>query len=299
LATRQGGVVSTAQLRALGLSDGAIAHRARVGRLHRVHRGVYAVGHVALGREGRIRAALLATGPGAAASHRTAGGVWGIRATARAAIELSSASRGRRGAPGIEVHRVRRLDPRDVTTVDAIAVTTVARTLVDLASVLTPSRLERAVAQADVLELLDVAAVNDVLERTRGRRGTGVLRELLGVEAPHTRSELEHRFLRLVRKAGLPVPAMNVSVAGHDVDAVWFDARLVVELDSWAFHRQRAAFERDRLRDTDLALAGFRTVRLTHRRIAHEPRNVVDMLSKLRAAAAYAPVGTSTVAGQP
>jgi hypothetical protein len=193
----------------------------------------------------------------------------------------------RRDRPGIEVHRTRRLDPEDRDVEDGIPVTTVARTLLDLAEVLPPGDLANAIESSERLRLFDLRAVEDVISRSPGRRGLRVLSGALEAyrPPPATRSPLERRFLDLIDDAGLPRPAVNVLVEDLDVDAVWHDAKLVVELDSRSFHDTQEAFERDRIRDATLQLAGYRVVRLTHRRMKSEPGAILDTLRTLLGAA--------------
>jgi hypothetical protein len=275
LATRQHGVVSHTQLRELGFGTRAIERRLEAGRLHRLHRGVYAVGRTAVSLEGRWMAAVLACGHRALLSHRGAAALWGLRPSE--AIDVT-VPRGRHRRRGIVIHTARNLPADDQTIRRCIPVTTAPRTLVDLASVVTAADLERSLEEAERLRLLDLAALQRVLERCPGRRGGRLLREIIGDALPGaaaTRSELERRFLALCHQAGLPPPAVNARVAGFEVDTVWLEARLIVELDSHAYHRTWAAFERDRARDTALQLAGFRVLRVTHRRLEHEPGAVL------------------------
>jgi len=231
-------------------------------------------------------AAVLACGPGAVLSHRAAAALWGIRATARSAIDVTAA-RGNRQRPGITVHRVRRLGEEDCTRHDRIPVTTIPRTLLDLAEVVRPRELERAFEEAERLRLLDVRAVERLLERRPGRRGLKQMRKLLTDSTgppPATRSELERLFIDVCEDAGLPRPTVNAVIAELEVDVVWTDRRLVVELDGHAFHRTRAAFERDRVRDAALQVAGYRVLRITHRRLVHDPAGVAETVRALLAA---------------
>jgi very-short-patch-repair endonuclease len=166
---------------------------------------------------------------------------------------------------------------------DGIPLTSVARTLLDLAGVVRRRQLERAVEAAERLRLMDLRDVVRALARGRGRRGVRLLRDVLGDyrEPAFTRSELERMLLDLVREAGLPQPSANKWIAGGEADLVWDNKRLVVELDSRGFHQTRAAFERDRRRDTDLQLAGYRVLRVTHRRLEQEPADVVAAVARL------------------
>ncbi len=275
------------QLRALGFGEGAIRHRVRLGRLVRLHHGVYAVGHERLRIEGRWLAAVLACGPGAALSHRSAARSLGLWRRSQARVDVS-ASRGRAGQPGIELHRPRSLHREDVTEHECIPTTTVHRTLLDLASIVTPGDLERALAQAEVLRLLDIRGLSAAMERANGHRGLRALRGALAIEPQLTRSALERRFLGLVRAARLPEPEVNLWLtlgAGEQfqIDFLWRDEHLAVEADSRRFHDHRRAFEGDRARDAKLTLAGYRPVRFTHRQITTDPDWVVRTLSRLLA----------------
>src|SRR5438045_3893157 len=178
LAQRQWGVVARRQLDALGFG-GSVRRWVANGRLHVIHRGVYAVGHRVLSANGYLMAATLACGPGAVVSHRSAAALWGIRRTDRAPIDITTARRAGRERRGIHAHLVRRLDPRDVTQHHRIATTTVARTLVDLADVLPPRALKKAVHESEVLRLLDVTALKEAVRRANGRVGVCLLSDFL------------------------------------------------------------------------------------------------------------------------
>jgi hypothetical protein len=291
LAATQHGVVSRAQIKACGLSDRAIVERVRAGRLHRIHRGVYAVGHTALGGEGRRLAAVLACGPAAVLSHATAASVWGLRQTDSARIDVTVPSgAGRRGPAIVRLRRRPGLIAADVTRKDGLPVTTVARTLLDLSATLRAKQLDRAVEQAEILQLLDVAAIDELLARERGRPGAARLSRALQVYAPEpaTRSQLEADFLTLVAAHGLPRPLVNQIIEGLEVDAHWPRALLVAELDGRRHHATTAAFERDRERDAALAAAGYTVMRFTWRRIQRDPagvaRDVREALSARSAA---------------
>jgi len=287
LAGAQHGVVSRRQLFVLGLGRGAIFHRLARGRLHEVHRGVYAVGHPLLSDRGRWMAAVLAGPPGTFLSHRSAAALWEIRSHRGGRAEVTCRQR-MHGAPGIVRHRA--LLPEDeVTRVDRIPVTTVARTILDLAAVLDCRRVERALNETEVRGLGGDLALADLVRRYPGRRGIACIRGLVqaGAGVALTRSELEERFLALVSDHGLPQPLVNAGLfAGgrwYEADSLWREQRLVVELDGRAVHATRSAFERDRARDRALQVAGWRVVRVTWRQLDSEPEAVVADLRRLLA----------------
>jgi very-short-patch-repair endonuclease len=260
------------------------------GRLTRIHRAVYAVGHGRLTGRGRCMAAVLAYGPGAVVSYRSAGGLHGIRRDNRARIDVTVPGTSARSRPGIHVHTTTTLEPIDITSVDGIPCTSVARTLLDLADVLDRRSVERAVDQAEVLHIFDLRAVDDVLARAVGRRGAGVLRGVLAAyDGPTiTRRELEERFLALCRAASLPSPAVNDWIVlgdgiAYQVDFLWREPRLIVETDGWASHGTRQAFENDRRRDRLLLLGGYEVVRFTWRDVLDEPAEVSATLRRLLA----------------
>jgi hypothetical protein len=285
LAEGQHGVVARRQLVALGFGRGAIDHRVAGGRLHPLHRGVYAVGHPRLTARGLWMAAVLACGPGALLSHRSAAALWGLQSSAASRIDVTTPGRRGRGRPGIVLHRVGRLHDEDRLSRDGIPVTTVARTLLDLAESVSPDQLGRAFEEAERLRFLDLQALHSVRDRSPGRQGLRALSILLadGREPLEVRSGLERRFVELCREANLPLPALNTAVAGHEVDALWPRQRLIVELDGYAFHRTRAAFERDPARDLDLQLAGYRVLRITSRRLDRERAAVPAAVQSLLA----------------
>jgi Transcriptional regulator, AbiEi antitoxin/Protein of unknown function (DUF559) len=277
LAERQFGVVSLDQLRQLGLGERGVRHRVRAGRLRRLYRGVYAVGHGVLRCEGRWMAAVLACGEGAVLSHGSAAAHWELLGSAAAKIDVT-ARVSRERVEGIRLHRSRSLDARDTTGHGGIPITTVARTLLDLAATVRAVRLERALAQAQRLQLYDHRAITDVIARSNGHRGTGVLAKATSRNDPKwTRNDYEAWFLALVREAGLPEPLVNESLAAPDHPALdpdfcWPTHRLIVETDGWETHRTRAAFEQDRARDAALTADGWRVVRFTY----HEPRATIQ-----------------------
>ena len=204
---------------------------------------------------------------------------------------MTVSNRSRSGQVGIALHRARSLHPEDRDECDAVPVTSVPRTLLDLAEVLPRRQLERTFEEAERLELLNLTAVSRLGERSHGRHGLKPLNSVLSetyAPLPETRSELERRFLDLCR-ACIPPPVTNVTVAGFTVDAYWPDRRLVVELDGFAFHRTRGAFERDRARDAELQLAGYRVLRITARRLERDPGCCPDQKSRRPARCSSAP----------
>lgn len=283
----QHGVVTLRQLEALALSPSAVRSRVAAGRLHRVHAGVYSVGHARLTREGRYMAAVLACGHGALLSYRSCGALLGLRASSRAVIDVTSPTRAGRKRAGIEVHACATASD-DAIQRNAIPCTSVARTLLDLAAVINRRELERACDRAEMLQVFDLRALQDVLTRANGHRGAGPLRAVLAghsIGADVTRSELEERFLALCESAALPRPQCNAWLAlgpdGVEADFVWRRQRLVVETDGRIVHSTRQAFERDRRRDQRLMLAGWRVVRFTWREVVGEPGVVAETVRAL------------------
>jgi very-short-patch-repair endonuclease len=286
LAARQWGVVSRGQLLDAGAARTTIGDRVRSGRLLPLHPGVYAVGHARLRREGHWLAAVLAVGRGAVLSHRDAAGLHDLRPANHVLVDVTTTAQPR-NVPGIRLHRTRSLDARDTTTVHGIPVTTVARTLVDLAAQVPPDHLAAAIKAAERRRVFDLRAVEAATARTRGRRGRGhralkeAIAERAALQGTVTLSFLEDAFLRLVRTNGLPLPVTNVLVEGFQVDAVWRTHRIAVELDGWRDHHTRQAFERDRERDAALTAAGWRVVRFTYRQVTQRPDAVIGTLRRL------------------
>lgn len=284
LANRQHGVVSISQLRELGYARGVIADQAKAGRLHRLHRGVYAVGHMCLSDHGRCLAAVLACDPNALLSHASAAWLWGLVGRCGIPVHVSVPRSGHARA-SLHAHRAPAIREEDRAVCEGIPVTAVPRTLLDFAATASAERLRRALERSEQLDLFDLSAVDSLLARTAGHAGCGRLRRALAVyrEPAFTRSELERRFLALVRKAKLPLPSVNFYISGHELDMYWHEERFAVELDGFETHRTRAAFERDRIRQEDLKLAGIEMTRITYRRMTDEPATVAKRLRKLLA----------------
>ncbi len=283
LAERQHGVISSPQLRELGHSKSAVGRLVRAGRLHRVHRGVYAVGHGLLTPQGRCLAAVLACGRGALLSHFAAAWLWGLTGSAPGRIDITVPSRGR-DRRSILLHHAPSIIEEDRAVREHIPVTALPRTLLDLAHV-APRRLPRAIVRSEQLGAFDLRPLDRLLRRYTGHPGAGRLNRALADyrEPAFTRSTLERRFLELVRQAGLPRPAANQFVAGYEIDAYWEPERLGVELDTYDFHGGRAAFEQDRVRQEDLKLAGIEIVRVTGQRLDREPDVVIERVGSLLA----------------
>jgi hypothetical protein len=288
LATEQHGVVSLSQLRDKGLGLGAINHRVRAGRLHRLYRGVFAVGHTRLSREGRWTAALLASGEGAVLSHVSAATLWDLRPSSATAIHVTVPTyAGRRRRPGVVLHRSRTLGAPDVAELDGFALTSVARTLVDLAGMLTRGSLERTVERSLELRLFDLAGLRAAIDARPTSRGCTALARVVAAihdEPALTRSELEALMRDLCAAHGIDPPEVNPRIEGYEVDFLWRSRRLIVETDGHAHHGTRTAFERDRAKDARLTALGYRVVRFTYRQLVYEPDFVVSTLLALLAA---------------
>lgn len=280
IAARQYGVVTRGQLAAAGVGRGSIDHRVAAGRLHRIHRRVYLVGHPVPPRFAREMAAALACGEGAALSHHTAASMWSLPCDDALEIDVTVPGRDPGTHPGIRTHRVRGLNPLDVRRCQRIQVTAPARTLLDLADVLPVRQLERAVNEAQIRRLVRPRQLLDVLERSLGRRGAGALRELLDNRPAFTRSEAEARLLAVLRAAGLAPTAVNARIGPYEVDFLWRPNCLVVEFDGYAYHSNRAAFERDRTRDAELQARGYRVIRVTWRQLVAEPEAVITRIAQ-------------------
>ena len=280
LSTRQHGVVSRSQLQERGVSRSAISRWVVAGRLHRIHPGVYAVGHSALSLNARLWAALLYAGSEAAFSHTTAAWLWQLIDAEPTRIHLTV--RGRRHSlPGVRLHHSRRLEPVDCRGVPA---TDVARTLLDIAAMLPYRQVRRALAEAEYRKLLRPA---DLLGVTgSGRRGSRMLRLSLANHMPelaHTLSILEERFLELCESAALPLPKVNRRTGLMRVDALWPEEGLAVEVDGGDAHAGLGQMKRDRDRELALRASGFQVVRYTWEQVNRRPSEVAEDLRRLLA----------------
>ena len=277
LAQGQHGVVNLAQMLSCGFSESGVRTLVAAGRLHRIHRGVFALSPAALTREGNLLAAVLACGPGSLLASRSAAGHHGLITNGSSLIDVMAPRRIRR--PVIRSHAMAALAPRDRTTVLAIPCTSVARTLLDLAAAGRPGELDNALAQAEALGLFDLIALRDVLARNAGARGVRRLRSALPAlaeERPEFASEFERRFLPITRSAGMPEPLVNHVIQLPDgpieIDFHWPGLGLVVELDGYRFHGHRRSFRDDRRRDRRLAAVGVHCLRYVWEDLDDEPR---------------------------
>lgn len=274
LAERQHGVVARRQLLDLGIERGLIQARVDNGRLVPLHRGVFALGHRRIGLRGEWMAAVLACGARAVLSHGSAAHLWDLRGS-RAPIEVTRPAGPRYRPRGVLVHQSRSLSAADITTEAGIAATSVERTLLDIAGRLDDRQLERALVAADRSRRLRWPELRRVLDAPGGRRGVGRLRRLalqVDPRAADTRSVTEVDFLALCREAGLPLPEVNVIVEGQLVDFYWPKERVVVETDSYKYHADRPAFERDHERTAALQEAGYTVRRATYKMLERNPR---------------------------
>lgn len=288
LAEGQHAVVSLQQLLEFGATASGIRTWVQRGRLRRLHRGVYAVPGARLTRHARWLAAVLACGPRAALSHPSAAVLRGLR-PGGGGIHVSVPRASVRALEGVTVHATKTLKAHDVTTVEGIPCTTVARTLVDMGDVTTRREVELAVNEAELLRLFDLTAAEEVLGRAGPRKGAGVLRAVLAdlAQPTLTNSRLEEAFLALCRRHRLPSPEVNAWITLDDgavkPDFLWRDQRLAIETDGHSVHSTRQSFESDRLRDQRLALAGYLVLRFTWRQVEREPARVASTVRALLA----------------
>jgi very-short-patch-repair endonuclease len=283
IAARQRGRVARQQLICAGIASSTVDRLLKSGFLHRLHQGVYAVGHLAPVELGRETAALLAARPGAVLSHLTAASLWNLRPQrSDGPVELTvwSVPTGRRA--GIVVHRTSHLPSQDVRIFCGLPITSPARALADIAASLTTRELERALDEGLVRRIVRLGEVAEVVERLPNRPGMRALRNLLDHRRTTTltRSQAEERFLELVRAAQLPVPEVNVPLHGFTVDFLWREQGVVVEVDGYRFHSTRSAFERDHRKTAVLGAAGLEVQRITWDQMDEESFAIVARLAK-------------------
>lgn len=286
---QQHGLITLEQLEAQGLTVQAVHERLLSGRLHRIHQRVYSLTPGVLTQRARFMAAVLACGPGAVLSHRSAAYLWGLVDEWEGPIDVTAPNRRGRSPDGVAAHRDGSLQPIDKITLHGVPCTSLARTLLDYAGVAPEWEVRRAVAQAEVLGVLDRRSMRSVLRRGRRRRGVARLRlilEAIHPETGRTRGELERLFLAMCIKAGLPQPQVNVwlDVPGGrplQADFLWRESRLIVEADSREFHDTDSAFEYDRKREQRFNLAAWRVSRCTWSQVEREPRRLATTIRAL------------------
>lgn len=284
LAAAQFGVVSLLQLQAIGLSSEEIKWRVKRGFLHRLHRDVFAVGHVNLVAHARLVAALLTCGPSSFVSHRTAAAVWGLRELTTRRIAVTMPGMKARARPGLVVHRTARVpDPADVTTRNGLRVSSVARMLIELAATEKLSELDRLITQAVRKRILDLEQIETALARHARRPGIAKLKQALRDYRPRRdrRSDLERAFDRLIAGTAIPPPQRNVTIDGWEIDCYWPHVRLAVELDGRSYHTAVRDIEKDKLKDAKLLSRGIRTMRITDLRMTLDSRGILRDLSSL------------------
>ena len=279
IASRSHGVVTRAELLAAGITAAEIKRRGRKGGLIRVHRGVYRVGHTAPSLEARYIAAVKACGPGSVLAGRAAAHLLGLLRRPPSLPEVATGTERR--IPGLITHRVRRIEPTDATRWRGIPVTTVPRTIVDLAPVLPEDVLARAFHEAAVRHRTRVDQVERVLARRHNWPGAGKLRRVLWGEAPVTLSRLEARFLARLEAAALPQPEVNRRTEGRYVDCRWPAHRLTVELDGYRYHQTRHAWEQDREREREARARGDEFRRFTWLDVTESPGPMLADLNRL------------------
>jgi predicted transcriptional regulator of viral defense system len=269
IAAKQNGNITRRQLHGLGLSHGAIANRMAAGRLYRAFRGVYAVGRRPVTAHEWASAAVLACGPGAALSHGSAMALWGYWRHWDKPFEVTVV--GDRRTKGVRVHRSTTLGRRDLTTQLGVRVTTPARTVLDMSPRLKDKALKRAVNNALNSPWLTEDQLGETLNRHPTSPGAKRIAKLIGLPGTPTRSRWEDDFPDFCAEHGLPAPIMGAPLAGYILDAVFPAEKVIVELDSWPFHKGKIAFETDRDRDAETLARGFVTVRVTEERLDERP----------------------------
>jgi Protein of unknown function (DUF559) len=281
LAARQYGVVTRRQLLTLGYTEEMINHDLETGRLQPWHRSVFAVGHRPLSRHALCMAAVLFRGEGALISYQSAIWLWGLETTLEIPVNVSVRWRGH-SHDAIGLHHCPALRDEDATTTERIPVTAVPRTLLDYASMAKTHRLNRAIDQADRLNVLDLSAIDRITEEVRGHPGRRRLRRAIVFyrEPGFTRSGGEKRLLAALADAGVERPSVNNFVEGYELDFYWERERFAVELDSWEHHGNRRSFERDPERQENLAMSGIETIRITGSRLKREPDRVARRIAE-------------------
>jgi very-short-patch-repair endonuclease len=279
VAGRQDNVITLEQLLEAGLRRGAIAHRVQAQTMQRMHRTVYLMGAAPPTAVARARAAVMAVGGDAVLSHRSAAELHTLLPETGEEVDVTVVGRNPGVHPGVRIHRPRSLAQVDVVTGHRMPVTSIARTICDLAATESPEHVMHAFQEALYRRAVTPRALAAVLAREPRRKGAPVIQRLID-DPRMTRSERERRLLRLIDQAQLPRPVTNVKLHGHLVDVLWPAERLIVEFDGWGAHGHRLAFERDRKRDQVLLAAGYRVLRITDRQLLGEPVAVVARIAQ-------------------
>jgi very-short-patch-repair endonuclease len=281
IARRQRGLVTTAQLLTAGTSKGTVRRRVQTGTLVRVHRGVFLLGSHPFDFPTRALAAVLACGPGTFASHLAAGFVWQMLAVEPETIDVSVVERQARARAGISTHERRRFDRSDTRIRDLVPVTSPSLTLLDLAVVLPPIEFDRAIDEARSRRLTSQSELAACVRRHQGHHGVGLIERVLRDDTGFSRSEAERMLLRLIEDAGLPRPLRNARVEGLEVDFLWPDLRLVVEMDGYRWHSSRAQLNRDRERDSILVARGYRVLRISYDQLHDRSRLIARLAATI------------------
>jgi very-short-patch-repair endonuclease len=279
IAGAQDNVIGREQLIAVGLGRGAIEHRVRAHWMQRMHQGVYLIGPAAPTRMARARAAAIACGDEAVISHRSAAGLHGLLAELGGEIDVTVVGRNAHRQAGIRLHRVSRMASQDVVTMSGLRITSIARTVCDLAATEPHGDVMHVFQEALYRRVLTPRALAAVLAREPRRKGAPVIQGLID-DPRMTRSDRERLLLRLIDRGQLPKPLTNVRLHGYLVDVLWPAEKLIVEFDGWRGHGHRLAFEKDRKRDQVLLAAGYRVLRVTDRQLKEEPLAVLARIAQ-------------------
>lgn len=279
IGSRQDNVITLEQALDAGLGRGALAHRVKVGAMQRLHAGVYLIGPAPPTPMARARAAALAVGGDAVVSHLSAARLFGLLPDNDGDVDITVAGRNPGRRPGVRRHRVATLPRHHVTNIGGIKVTSIARTIADLAATESVRDTERAFQEALFRDKTIDRAIAAVLQREPRRRGARVIRSLLH-DPRLTRSEKERRILKLIQQAHLPKPLTNVPLHGYVADVFWPEHKLILEFDGWQGHGHRLAFESNRKRDQVMLAAGLRTLRVTDRQLTNEAIALITRIAQ-------------------
>ena len=276
---RQDNVITFEQLLDAGLGSRGVSHRVKARTMQRLYRGVFLLGAAPPTLMARARAAVFACGEGAVASHRSAAELFGLLPEAGGGVDVTVVGRNPGAEPGIRLHRPRAIAKPDVTSARGIPVTSIARTICDLAASESPREVELAFQEALFRDIVTPRAVLAVLDREPRRKGAAIVKSLLR-DSRMTRSERERVLLKLIAEAQLPKPLTNVPLHGYLADVYWPAQRLVLEFDGWRAHGHRLAFERNRKRDQVMLANGIAVMRATDRHLEDEPVALIARIAQ-------------------